>query len=211
MPSKPKEKLFSFDELARRLEKIKTITSDGKASFEGFEVGELETVLITALDWDDQIPPSERPGLVFKAISNAGIKGKITKETLLRELALLEKQVRLAPAREYIIASTISMKYGQHLRPKTLNNVRFSFHEKLPRNIDRKGIEWNIDGDRGASCFVGHGFAQQKPSFAQAGKLDIYDFEFVHPLCRIISPSAVNLRTGNFGCWKRPRRCRSCV
>ena len=127
------------------LEKCKTLTAEGGVSFELFPERDLETVLVTSIDWNDKIPSCSRHSIVSEAICQAGIKGKITNESLLKEIRRIESEYLKNPSVRYMLVSTLSMKWSDELRPVTVLGVRFSFHARIPRQVDFSAVQWGLD------------------------------------------------------------------
>ena len=144
MKSKPKER-FSLDEIARRLESLKTKNADGTFSFSGFEFEDIEIVLRTSIQWNDALSSVEQRTIAFHAAFKAAATGTITKSSLLAAIHSLESKTLAKPTTAYWVISTLSVQYGDFLRPVSLDGSRFSFHPRLPKHIDRKAIEQNIE------------------------------------------------------------------
>jgi hypothetical protein len=144
MSSKLKER-FSLDEIARRLEAIKTKNANGTVSFSGIEFEDIEIVLLTSIQWNDILSGVERRTIAFHAAFEAGAKGVITKKSLLAAIHSLESKALAKPTTDYSVISTLSMRYQEFLKPISLQKTHFTFHPRLPKHIDRKAIERNIE------------------------------------------------------------------
>ena len=148
MSAKPK-KGFSLDEIAKRFDTIRKKRPDGKIAFDPIHVFEdLQTVLVTALAWDESISSDERAEIARLATFAACERGQITKDLLLKEIHALEAIRLKGLSTRYLVVTTLSVKYGNHLKVITSDNIRFSFHDKMPRYVDRSPIETGTDGAR---------------------------------------------------------------
>ena len=136
MSSKPKAG-FDLAQLAAQLEGTRVKRSGDGPAFGGFDFDDLRTVFLTAIDWDESLSDYEQERIATKSIFEAASEGVLTKDSLLRALKKVESQRLSSPEQDYLVVFSLSVKYTAALRPVTVNGVRFRFHSKLPKTIER--------------------------------------------------------------------------
>ncbi len=119
--------------LIDRLNKSRTLNKDGNVQFGGFDIfvnsAHIDSMLELAID----LPDYEKRGLVESAIFKAG-KKNITKNSLLKEVNLIERQYHTAAEKTYHLVSSISINYlRRKLTNKRVNGLYLSFPMKLPK------------------------------------------------------------------------------
>ena len=145
MSSKPKSK-FPIDQIARKFESIRVPGSSGPPSFDGLRFGDLRTVFLTSIDWDERLSEPERETIASKSINDAATRGEITRESLLESLRRFEKEHFSQPEQEYVVIFSLSFRYFKLLRRIQVGGVRLSFHAKPPRKFSRKGLHGFASG-----------------------------------------------------------------
>lgn len=118
-----------------RLNKSRTINKDGNVQFGGFDIfinsAHIDSMLELAID----LPDYEKRGLVKSAIFEAG-KKNITKNSLLKEVNLIEKQYDTAKDKKYYLVTSISINCRRRkLTNKRIGDIHLSFPVKLPKSF----------------------------------------------------------------------------
>jgi hypothetical protein len=139
LSSKLKTK-FPLDELARRIEAIRTTNPDGRVAFDGPRFTDLEMVFRTAIDWDESLSDYERDRIAFNAPFVAARAGQVTKDALLKAVHELEAKEFAAKPTDYVVVTTLTVRYHAQLKKVRVRNVQFSFFQKLPKKYDRDPI-----------------------------------------------------------------------
>lgn len=131
---------YSPDLLCRRLEEAKTVDSNGKASFQGFEFTSNVAVLNSMVSFSSNIPELERKRIVSKAAFNAAGQGEISPQTLLSEIDNLEKQYLREAPKQYVLVTSLSIGRFFKLGHQSINGCIVTFRPDIPKAF-RKEIE----------------------------------------------------------------------
>jgi hypothetical protein len=121
------------DLIADRLEHIKTVDNNTrKTSFKGFEYHDLVAVLCSIARLSEDIPESEKHGIIIHSIFSAGNKGLITAKALLREISILEQLFLGQTEEEYVLATSLSLKRNYKISNYKINSAFIYLTPKLP-------------------------------------------------------------------------------
>ena len=126
---------YSFEPslIVQRLEQAKSIALDGKVSFSGFEFSENASILTTMLSLNRQIPDVERRAITTKAIFTAAEKDPLTKESILKEALLLEKQYLCQPVQAFRLITNLSTNHNGECRNLNIRGSKISIGCKLSK------------------------------------------------------------------------------
>lgn len=133
---------FDLNFLASVLENART----GKG-FNAFEAGEVASVLISATEWNPEVPRGEHAGLVWKAITDASSHQPITGNELAAALARAQKSFLALPATRFTLVAPLTVSPLRIHKAFELGGVRISAN--LPRAYSdaRRSDEANIPQD----------------------------------------------------------------
>ena len=126
-------KHYNPQPLIDRLNKSRTINKDGNVQFGGFDIfinsAHIDSMLELAID----LPDYEKRGLVKRAIFKAA-KKNITKNSLLKEVNLIEREYHTARDKTYYLVTSISINYlRRKLTNRRLDGLYLSFPKKLQK------------------------------------------------------------------------------
>jgi hypothetical protein len=93
------------------------------------------SLLDTAVEFDAVIPAIVRTRLLTEAIFDVCTPATITRKALLAALGRRENAYLSASMQRYMIATFMSVKFGDHLRPIHSNNVKIQFFPRWPKRI----------------------------------------------------------------------------
>lgn len=105
--------------ITQRIEKTKSITTDGSTSFSGFEHTDNVAILTSMLNLNREIPEVECSKIINKAIFIAGAKGAISSESILREVSSLESAYLGQSMQPFRLITSLSLVLP--LSPKIFN------------------------------------------------------------------------------------------
>jgi hypothetical protein len=128
-------------QLAQRIEKTRTTSASGGVSYSGFAHLEHVVLLGSMLQLNDQIPDIEKRRILNKAILDAGAKGVVTPESLLRHASKLESEYFQEPIDNFILLTGISIGHGIKMPTFRINGATVSINPKLSKTISRHRAE----------------------------------------------------------------------
>lgn len=116
-----------------RLNKSRTINKDGNVQFGGFDIFVNSAHIDSMLELTIDLPTYEKRGLVERAIFKAG-KNNITKNSLLKEINLIENEYIIAKDKKYYLVTSVSInRRRRKLTNKRIGGIHLSFPAKLPK------------------------------------------------------------------------------
>jgi hypothetical protein len=118
-------------DISARINKIRTIDSQGKTSFRGFEFNEYEILLDSMVRFNKEIPDIEKSRIIRDALFNVGKDVDITDETLLKCITFYEKDYLSRKQKKYILITSISAAYCAKLNDITENGCKIKFISRL--------------------------------------------------------------------------------
>ena len=131
---------FDPNLLAQRIEKIKTRNRAGQVAFKALHFEEYAIVLGSMVTLNDEIPEVEGRKIVQGAISAVAKRGRISPTPLLKELSQREQVYLRRPREEFILATSLSIRYSKLLKPITRFGCTIRFHDRLPSKIDQSEV-----------------------------------------------------------------------
>ena len=133
---------------ANKLEQLKVI-KDGNVSFEAFASQEYMTVLGGMVNLSDGIPQDLKSEIINSSIVSAGRQGKITPQSIEKEIKIQEKAYIKRPPQSFILVSSLSILNSVSLPAIRTNGCsikfRTSMHHKYGterREIERRASVW---------------------------------------------------------------------
>lgn len=143
-PQSRKAPYYDTDFLVSRLESAKKLDADGKPTFKSDVFEDVAAVLHSCWEFSQRIPPIETRDLLARAIFEVGRKGVISKEALLRQVNRNEQAyLRIGP-KPYVVATSLSIKFREDLKPVAEGGCRFIFSRDWPKTYDRKPAVRNL-------------------------------------------------------------------
>ncbi len=129
--------------LADGLEKQKQNKNDGSVQFNGIDFEDYATVLLTSINFREEIPDSEKRRIVIKAIFNAGKSGVLTPQSIMKEISKLESAYIKSSSKEYVLVTDISLKNLKTPSRLKVDDSVLIFTNHPPSIFNRKGVyEW---------------------------------------------------------------------
>jgi hypothetical protein len=155
MPSWVKD--YNPELVSQRMEKVKTVSGEGKVSFSGFEHSEHVVLLNSMIKLDDEVPEIEKRRIINQATFKVGAKGVITAKSILGEICKLERDYLSTDKKKFRLITDISIsswcqlpkiyfdgscivvhahlnKASQNSRSKLMNDAKHSISSDLPSN-----------------------------------------------------------------------------
>lgn len=138
-------KKYDLAELGRRIQNARNSASGQPVSFQGFEIDDVHAVLDSCVEFRPGIPDADRRGLVWKAIVQAAESPKIGGETIEQALRSAENSYLQTPVLDYVLATSISVRYFDQLTRRNLDDACVLFSRQLPRRFNRGAIQRDLD------------------------------------------------------------------
>jgi hypothetical protein len=123
------------------LEQIKSVDASGK--YEGFKGGyydEWAGVLYSALKIPSDLPTHEVMDIVHIAIRNVATRNELSSDKLIREISSLERQYVKRPYETFVLITSLSINYSDHIRRRTIANCRITINKRVPKQFVRKPV-----------------------------------------------------------------------
>lgn len=133
---------FDPDVLVRRLESLKK-PDDGSGSvvFEGdLFFDDVVSVLERATVFSEPMPERDQRRIVGRALFSAADSGPLTAGSLLGEISRGAKEFAERPEREFVLATSLSVRYFSELANTEVSGGNISFGRALPERL-RSGHE----------------------------------------------------------------------
>jgi hypothetical protein len=130
--------------LVKKLESHKICDASGKLTgWNAFGHNDYLTVIESYLIFDDQIPEAERYTILNKAVNASVEEGKLNANGLLGNISKEENFYLNKPKKNFVLASSISIKFFPELKE---NNRNILFDCFLPKRFNRKKAkqEWEL-------------------------------------------------------------------
>lgn len=129
--------------ITSELEKIKKINGvTGEVSLHNpFRLDDWLTVLINTTPMSKEIPGLEKKRIIYKAIFEAGRKGKITIDSLSQEISALQSNYLKTVPLPYVLVTSLSLESFQVPPKKTrFEGSTVTFSHDLPRSFQKDRI-----------------------------------------------------------------------
>ncbi len=140
---------INLGRVAQQLEDAKTTHAEGNVTFEAFGMNEAAIILSSCVTFSAPIPAREKEHIIHQAIFDAGRAGTITKQTIERHVAQLEKKYLQQPFAPYVLATSLSIRTWPWRLPERINisgaTIRFS--RELPKRFDRSALATKFPAD----------------------------------------------------------------
>jgi hypothetical protein len=130
----------NLDFVASQLEEAKSGSGE-RVVFSAPEMREMSAILATSLDFSQGTPDTERQRIINQAIFYAGQSGKITKRSLLGAISRFENEYLELPTQTFTLVTTLSVRYGDYLRPQRADDAVIVFSAAVPKRFDRSPLE----------------------------------------------------------------------
>lgn len=132
MCAKWNSKGFHLDALFKRLDAVMERAADGKVSTSSMDFDDYRTVLLSALDFNEDFPEVERTRLLWKALWETAKAGPLTKESVLATVKRRESEFLASPRRRYVLATYLSIRRAPKLRPLRHGDAMLTLSARLP-------------------------------------------------------------------------------
>jgi hypothetical protein len=131
---------IKLDVIAAELERCKRIDPSGIV-FTGGDMTDLAAILQTASEFSERIPDTERQRIINVAVFEAAKTGPLTRKSLLEAMGRLESEYLSSVRRTMVVATTVSLAYGPHLRRVQIDDAVITFSHWLPPRFDRAPLK----------------------------------------------------------------------
>lgn len=115
----------------------KTIDSSGRVGFSGWEVDDYLTVLRSSVTFSAKLPEMERRRIINQALFAVARAGTMTTKALIGEISKRENNFLALPHKNFVIATSISVRYRDLLTTKQVNGARITFSASLAKRFER--------------------------------------------------------------------------
>lgn len=141
MCAKWKKEEYDPTILAKGLESLRKENEEGGIDYESTEDYEsYTTVMHSSIEFLENIPEFEKRKIIHYSIDATAEKGKITPDTLIRNVSKKENDFLSLPLKKYVLATSLSFRCLDLLKRKIFKEGRLTFSRKLPNNFDLKPI-----------------------------------------------------------------------
>ena len=134
---------YRIELIADEIEKIRQVDDKGNISFKGFLINELLLVLETSLSLSSQIPDEDLQNILWKAVTNAGKNGPITKQKLLASIRRQESYYLKKDLQSFVLLTSVSIDplYVQPFR-RAMKGCYFTFEKTPADRSDNQERAW---------------------------------------------------------------------
>jgi hypothetical protein len=152
-----KNSKINLDVVASHLEEEKS-PQDGRSVYNGWAHDIASAALFSAFEFDSEVVDSGRQRIIREALSSLDPSEVITSKLLTSALARREAEYLTLPRQRYSVLTSISAKFGDHLRQIRDGDVSIRFLRERPVKFDRKPFEkiygWPREADVKGYTFV---------------------------------------------------------
>ena len=127
--------------LTDRIERLKSVSSNGTVSFPGFTHTEHSSVLGSMLRLNREIPDNEARKIINLACFAVAGAGKVTPDTLCAHVDALEKKYLSTPKAEFRLVTSVSAAFVAGPVAFQVRNTTISFGRRPSRNAGRSHAE----------------------------------------------------------------------
>ena len=128
------------DVVIASISRIASVNEDGNASFGIPGVFQYIPILISALEFDPNVPRSLHHGLVSSAVSGAVKEGKLDADNVKRLVTARERAYPKEPLKRYVLLTDIGVKLPKYPLRIGIEGTTLFFTEQYPERFDRKPI-----------------------------------------------------------------------
>ncbi|HZG43502.1 MAG TPA: hypothetical protein VEY93_11100 [Longimicrobium sp.] len=136
---------YDLGELARKLIEARTNAPGEPASFKGFEIRNVRSVLETCVDFNPAVPESDRNSLIWRAITTAAELPQLDVAGLQQCLRNAERNYLRRERKPFIIASSLTFGYFDELSRSVVDGVSITYSRSLPPRFSRAAVQEDID------------------------------------------------------------------
>lgn len=142
-----KSSLPKIELAARKLEAAKKIDQHGKIGFTGLETIGLISLVRHSFPFPNAVPTSEHGRMTWAALQSAGLRGKITEESISRELRKHISSYLRSPTSRYVLSTSLSIRAKA---PRQFRNgsTRIKINAPVPKRfaVERSRVCANAVG-----------------------------------------------------------------
>lgn len=134
---------YDLEELARRTQKNRA--SLDPLSFSSFDIENIRSILESGVEFRPEVPEADRRGLIWAAISKAGLSPEITARVLETALREQEETYLQKALRSFVLATSITL--DPHVAPQavSIDGGSILFSRRLPHRYSRKAIQKQLE------------------------------------------------------------------
>ncbi len=121
--------------------------TNGKASFEGFEIGEWQAIIDENISLHDEIPSIESSRIVWKALTDCALSTNFSAQFFLRAASVAEGTYLSQPLKQFYLMTSLSIQFEKDLVLPAFHGCRLILSRAFPKKFDRKPIESNLRWD----------------------------------------------------------------
>ncbi|MCG8043915.1 MAG: hypothetical protein JAY72_21200 [Candidatus Thiodiazotropha endolucinida] len=124
--------------ILEKIDKSKSINSEGKISFEGFSLEDNKAALNHMLDFNSDVPDYERKRIIWQGLVNTGEKTTIDQVSFLKEVTKLQGNYLRRKEKTYVLSSSLSFAYKISINKKVFQKSTFTFTRYLPKKYQEE-------------------------------------------------------------------------
>src|SRR5690348_1971230 len=105
-----RDKKYDLRELAQRIEAVRVSSVGEPAAFSSLEIENVQSVLESGIEFNPEVPLSDRRALIWTAIRSATEAGTVNRDSLIGALQQAEKEYLQRRASTFILVTSINLK-----------------------------------------------------------------------------------------------------
>lgn len=129
---------YDFNLLAQKIEGEKNTLPDGNVSFESPAINEYDVLLFSMVKFSEEIPEKIARNIVESAIFEAGRRGTITADSLMRAINASERRYLNLPIQRFILVTSLSISPVNRMKNIIIGNTEIIFNNQLNPRITRE-------------------------------------------------------------------------
>ncbi len=136
-PSEESERTFDLDSILKRLQKSRS----PEGGYNGFEFDEALSILASAVPRPSRIATVDWENILRKTLLDAADKGVLDRASFDGTLRNAEAWHWKKDERTFVLATTLSTRYGGHLRRLRFGTSTLTFSRQFPKRFDRSPLD----------------------------------------------------------------------
>lgn len=104
-------------------------------------LGEYESLLLSAIQFAEQVPEGQKSSLMRKAIFSVLSEDDLTPDRLISEISKLQGEYLSQTPEKYVLIGTLSVQYDDKLTHREVENTRITFNDRGRREF-RESDAW---------------------------------------------------------------------
>jgi len=131
----------ALEEVTRRIEAARGSPVGEPVVFNDIQLDEIQSVLESGIDFQPQVAEADRGELIQGAIFTAARAGIVDGASLKRHVQQAENGYLRRPIQDYVLATTIGIRYFDQLTRVRMSNAFMTITRELPRSFGRDAFQ----------------------------------------------------------------------